>query len=107
MAAYFIIGTGTSVIALTLFCLVVGVRRPPAAIRLFMPVGLSSLLAYTVGNILLNLFGKTATLVGPALFLILFFVAVLAITTYVERLPFYRPINGLLNLRFERFSRRI
>ncbi|MBA6411787.1 OpgC domain-containing protein [Parahaliea sp. F7430] len=97
-AGYFIIGTLTSVITFIFFKLWIGTRTPPFLFQLLLPIGLSSLFSYTVGNCLLNLFG-IEVIAYPLLTAILFFPLLVFITRYITLLPGYQMINDLLNLR--------
>jgi len=102
MPGYYLIGIVTSVVTITLCSLAIGTRELPRAVRFFLPLGLSSLLSYTTGNVLLNLSGSAATRIDPAIYMALFFAGVLLITKYIERMPYYGVANELLHLRLPR-----
>jgi hypothetical protein len=99
MPGYYLIGIVTSVGSITLFSLLIGTRAPSRPVQLFLPLGLSSLLSYTTGNVLLNLTSSAAARVEPALYIGLLFVAVLLVTRYIERVPYYEVANELMHLR--------
>jgi OpgC protein len=100
MPGYYLIGIVTSVVSISLFSLLIGTRELPRPVKFFLPLGLGSLLSYTTGNVLLNLSSRAATRIDAALYVTLFFVAVLFITKNIERMPYYEHANELLNLRF-------
>ena len=51
---------------------------------------------------LLNLSGYVAPPVDPTLYTAVFFVSVLIITKYIDRMPSYEYANELMHLRFPR-----
>ena len=102
MPGYYLIGIVTSVFWITLFSLLIGTRELSRPVRFFLPLGLSSLFSYTTGNVLLNLSGYVATRVDPTLYIAVFFVSVLIITKYIDRMPYYEYANELMCLRFPR-----
>jgi hypothetical protein len=102
MPGYYVIGIVTSVTTITLFSVLIGTRELSRPVQFFLPLGLSSLLSYTTGNVLLNLFGFAATRIDPAIYLALFFTSVLLITKYIDRMPYYGVANELLQLRLPR-----
>ena len=87
MPGYYLIGIVTSVFWITLFSLLIGTRELSRPVKFFLPLGLSSLFWYTTGNVLLNLSGYVATRVDPTLYIAVFFVSVLIITKYIDRMP--------------------
>jgi hypothetical protein len=102
MPGYYLIGIVTSVFWITLFSLLIGTRELSRPVKFFLPLGLSSLFSYTTGNMLLNLSGYVATRVNPTLYTAVFFVSVLIITKYIDRMPSYEYANELMHLRFPR-----
>ena len=102
MPGYYLIGIVTSVFWITLFSLLIGTRELSRPVKFFLPLGLSSLFSYTTGNVLLNLSGYVATRVDPTLYIAVFFVSVLIITKYIDRMPYYEYANELMCLRFPR-----
>ena len=102
MPGYYLIGIVTSVFWLTLFSLLIGTRELSRPVKFFLPLGLSSLFSYTTGNVLLNLSSYVAPRVDPTLYTAIFFVSVLIITKYIDRMPFYEYTNELMQLRFPR-----
>ena len=106
MAGYFVIGIFGSVVSIGVVCFLVGVRKLPRPIQALMPVGYASLFSYTLGNVLLNLFGSFAGRVPSLVFLIPFFAAVLVITSIRKRLLFYDVLNDILNFRFNKVLQR-
>jgi OpgC protein len=102
MPGYYLIGIVTSVFWITLFSLLIGTRELSRPVKFFLPLGLSSLFSYTTGNVLLNLSGYVATRVNPTLYTAVFFVSVLIITKYIDRMPYYEYANELMCLRFPR-----
>jgi len=102
MPGYYLIGIVTSVSLITLFSLLIGTRELSRPVKFFVPLGTSSLLAYTTGNVLLNLSSYAATRVDPTLYIAVFFVSVLIITKYIDRMPYYDYANELMCLRFPR-----
>ena len=90
MPGYYLIGIVTSVFWITLFSLLIGTRELSRPVKFFLPLGLSSLFWYTTGNVLLNLSGHVATRVDPTLYTAVFFVSVLIITKYIDRMPYVR-----------------
>ena len=102
MPGYYVIGIVTSVFWITLFSLLIGTREPSRPVKFFLALGLSSLFSYTTGNVLLNLSGYVATRVDPTLYIAVFFVSVLIITKYIDRMPYYEYANELMCLRFPR-----
>ncbi|WP_423822303.1 OpgC domain-containing protein [Salinisphaera sp. SPP-AMP-43] len=64
-----------------------------------LPLGRASLLAYTAGNVFLNLFTPyELSLPGSIAFIVVFFVSVLAVATWTQKLPYYEHIRYVLNL---------
>jgi hypothetical protein len=102
MPGYYLIGIVTSVFWITLFSLLIGTRELSRPVKFFLPLGLSSLFSFTTGNVLLNLSGYVATRVDPTLYIAVFFVSVLIITKYIDRMPYYEYANELMCLRFPR-----
>ena len=102
MPGYYLIGIVTSVFWITLFSLLIGTRELSRPVKFFLPLGLSSLFWYTTGNVLLNLSGYVATRVDPTLYIAVFFVSVLIITKYIDRMPYCGYANELMCLRFPR-----
>jgi OpgC protein len=102
MPGYYLIGIVTSVFWITLFSLLIGTRELSRPVKFFLPLGLSSLFSYTTGNVPLNLSGYVATRVDPTLYIVVFFVSVLSITKYIDRIPYYEYANELMCLRFPR-----
>jgi hypothetical protein len=105
MPGYYLIGIVTSVFWITLFSLLIGTRELSRPVKFFLPLGLSSLFSYTTGSVLLNLSGYVATRVDPTLYIAVFFVSVLMITKYIDRMPYYEYANELMCLRFPRRAR--
>jgi hypothetical protein len=102
MPGYYLIGIVTSVFWITLFSVLIGTRELSRPVKFFLPLGLSSLFSFTTGNVLLNLSGYVATRVDPTLYIAVFFVSVLIITKYIDRMPYYEYANELMCLRFPR-----
>jgi hypothetical protein len=84
MPGYYLIGIVTSVFWITLFSLLIGTRELSRPVKFLLPLGLSSLVSYTTGNMLLNLSGYVAPRVDPALYTTVFFMSVLIITKYIR-----------------------
>lgn len=99
MPEYFTIGVIVSVATISMFCMLIGTKELPRPFNLFLPLGLSSLTAYTAGNMLLNLFGSFADSVSPVLFVLVFLTAVLLIVTFLEKLPFYAAAKDIMHLK--------
>src|SRR5215831_17929862 len=102
MPGYYLTGIVTSVFWITLFSVLIGTRELSRPVKFFLPLGLSSLFSYTTGSVLLNLSGYVATRVDPTLYIVVFFVSVLIITKYIDRMPYYEYANELMCLRFPR-----
>lgn len=103
--AYFIIGIIGSVTTLFLIYLLVGDRKLPRWTKWILPLGTSSLVSYTAGNVLLNCFGGFASVINTWLFLLAFFLLVVLITTNIKSLPLYEPAHKMMNLRFSDMRR--
>ncbi len=88
---YFLIGIGTSIVGLNACLVAFGSRPVPGFVAYLLPLGCSSLFAYTLGNVLLNLFGSLSGHVSAVVFLGAFFVAVIAATRAVTFMPAYQP----------------
>jgi len=102
MPSYYLIGIVTRLFWITLFSLLIGTRELSRPVKFFLPLGLSSLFSYTTGNVLLNLSGYVAPRVDPTLYTAVFFMSVLIITKYIDRMPSYEYANELMYLRFPR-----
>jgi hypothetical protein len=102
MPGYYLIGIVTSVFWIALSSLLIGTRELSRPVKFFLPLGLSSLFSYTTGNVLPNLSRYVAPRVDPTLYTAVFFVSVLIITKYIDRMPSYEHANELMHLRFPR-----
>lgn len=87
MAGYYIIGILCSTTVMLLFAMFLGTRAVPFPFSVLLPLGHSSLFAYTFGNILLNLSGPLAEKMDLLFFLPLFFSLVFCGTILVSRGP--------------------
>lgn len=97
---YYIIGTLGSLLTITIFYFTVGSKTPIKPVQFILPVGTSSLISYTTGNLFLNLFGLQVKAMNPFVTTVFFFVGVVLITRYIDRLPFYNQLEAFMNLRF-------
>ena len=97
--AYYIIGTFGSLLTITLFSFLFGTRIPPIPIKFILPIGTSSLISYTAGNVILNLFGRMANIMNQFVFIALFFLAVVLITRNIRKLPYFNYIYNFMNFR--------
>lgn len=88
MAGYYIIGTLCSTVTLSGLALSIGTRPLPYPVTCLLPLGQSSLFAYTFGNVVLNLFAPLTTKIPLPVFLPSFFCLVLIGTVLAQRLPF-------------------
>ncbi len=103
---YFIIGTLYSLLVISIFHLAIGTRTIRKPFAYLMPLGTASLISYTAGNMLLNLFGSYFKTINPLLFLAGFFLAVLLITTNIRSLPFYENVLAFLSFDFAQAFKR-
>jgi hypothetical protein len=102
MTAYYIIGIVGSVATITLFCFLIGNKALPKPIAFFLPLGTSSLISYTAGNMFLNIFGLKASSVSSVSFILIFFLSVILLTKYIDRMPCFTLFNNLLNFKYNR-----
>lgn len=103
--AYYIIGIIGSVITIVSIFFVVGDRALPEPIRYILPLGTSSLISYTAGNVILTLVGAKAGSMNLLVFVILFFATTLGITRNIERTPCYTVLSDLMNFKSGRRGR--
>ncbi|MBN2433608.1 MAG: OpgC domain-containing protein [Acidobacteria bacterium] len=96
---YYTIGIMGSVVMILFFHLIFSRVTTPPAIGFFLPLGVSSLMAYTLGNIVLNLGGRYLGLLGPVVAVAVFLVLVRMMIVYLPRLPFYKYCNECLHFR--------
>jgi len=97
---YFIIGILSSVLSLGVLYFLVGSRPPGRLLGWFLPIGTSSLISYTLGNIALNLLGDRVSFLGVWFFLGVFFLCLVIVTRNIGMVPGYRSMAALLNFRF-------
>jgi hypothetical protein len=98
---YFIIGTLCSLAVISLFCFLIGNKEVSKIFVYIIPVGTSSLIAYTAGNVVLNLFGSYIQHTNILLFIPGFFLAVILITNNVHKIPYYDNFRRLMNLEYK------
>ena len=63
-------------------------------------VAISSLFAFSIGNIVLNLMSDVSNFISPIISLSIFFIAVTMMSIYKEKLPLYNILNKLFKLNF-------
>ena len=102
---YYIIGTSCCLLSIAVFYIFIGEKTLSKPLALFLPIGTSSLISYTVGNMLLNLSLRYARDINPFIFLLVFFSAVLVITRNIRNIPFYKNASALMNLEYRLFQR--
>jgi hypothetical protein len=107
MAGYYLVGLFFTVASIAIFCFVIGSRSVPVPLDYVFSVGYSSLFSYTLGNVLLNLFGSFARQFHLLVFLFVFFTCVVLLTAVKARLPFYGVLSEMLNFRYGRGLKRI
>lgn len=105
--AYYIIGTFGSVLTITLFCFLIGYRTLPKPIKFILPIGTSSLISYTAGNIILNLLSVRANSMNLFVFVILFFFAIILIVRHINIFPYFNFFSDLMNFKYHKASQRI
>ncbi len=106
MVGYYLIGIFCTVASITILSLVIGSRSVPVPLDYVFSIGYSSLFSYTLGNILLNLFGAFAKQFNLFLFLVVFFTSVVLLTAEKGRLPFYDVLSDMMNFRYGKGLRR-
>ena len=102
--AYYIIGTFGSVLTITLFCFLIGYRTLPKPIKFILPIGTSSLISYTAGNIILNLLSVRANSMNLFVFVILFFFAIILIVRHINIFPYFNFFSDLMNFKYHKAS---
>lgn len=103
---YYIIGTCCSLLAIAVCYALIGNRKLIKPLSFILPIGTSSLISYTVGNMLLNLFGQYSQRVELIVFLVVFFSAVVLITRNITSMPFYNKAFTLMNLEYRKAFQR-
>lgn len=96
---YYIIGIVGSLLTITLFYFIVGSRTPSKKIKFILPIGTSSLISYTTGNLILNLFNVKTNDMNVFVFVFLFFTAVILVTTHINKVPYYKEVSNVMNLK--------
>ncbi len=104
--AYFIIGTICSLIVIATLAFIFERVKVTRFILYLLPIGTSSLISYTLGNVILNIFGQYAGKLNLFLFLLLFLFSVVFITRHHHKIPFYQKIKGLMNLEYRKVFQR-
>ena len=99
-AGYYIIGTLGGVSIMFLFYFLIGAKTPFKSIALILPVGTSSLISYTAGNVILNLLGEKVKDMNLIVFILLFFLAITLISRYIHKMPFYIFFTHLMNFKY-------
>lgn len=99
---YYIIGIIGSLLTIILFYLFTGSKSPSRITRFLLPIGTSSLISYTAGNIILNVIDVKSIGINQFVYIFLFFVSVIFITAHIERIPFYKEMNNVMNLKFSK-----
>ncbi len=95
--AYFIIGVLCTLAVFGTIAVLFGRRTSAGPFSFLLVLGTSSLVSYTAGNAVLNLFGKPMQQGSTVLVAAAFFVSVLLITRYLHLLPYYDSLRRLLN----------
>ncbi len=103
---YYIIGTCCSLLAIAICCALIGNRKLIKPVSFILPIGTSSLISYTAGNMLLNLFGQYSQRVDLIIFLVVFFTVVVLITRNITSIPFYNKAFTFMNLEYRKVFQR-
>jgi uncharacterized membrane protein YeaQ/YmgE (transglycosylase-associated protein family) len=103
---YFIIGTICSLIVIALFSVVFRQGKISKYFSYIMPIGTSSLISYTVGNVILNLFGMYIKGMNLVIFIPCFFGAVILITRNIQKLPFHEQVLAIMNFEYNKVFQR-
>lgn len=103
---YFIIGTICSLLVIAFFGFLVGNKKIPKALLYIIPVGTSSLISYTAGNMLLNLSGTYIENINLVLFIFFFFLTVILITRNIHKAPYYSKIQAVMNFEYNKVLQR-
>jgi len=96
---YFGIGIFCSVLLLVGIALTVRDRPPGRLLEVLLPLGYSSLITYTLGNVLLNLLDSQFDQLPLPVGLPLFLGILLIVVTWMKRLPGYSTLEAIFSVK--------
>ena len=104
---YYIIGIIGSLITISIIQFLIGSKSYSRSLRYILPIGTSSLISYTTGNIILNLINIETIFINQFLFIILFFSLVMIITINISKFPWYKEISEMMELNFDNILKKV